>query len=245
MPEESWNFRPIGYLRTPFEDKFGIPRQPKLAMEVRGEIHLLNWVGGLETLRGLEGFSHLWVLWVFHTVKERKTMVRPPRLKGKVKIGIFASRSPHRPNPIGISVMKILGFKQTHKGIIIEVAGVDMLDGTPVLDIKPYVPYVDVVPEATGGWATEPVTMHDVQFTAEAEVGLEIHPELRAMITEVLGQDPRPNSHHNLSTPAYVMILAGTEVHWKIREEGVLVDYVGERLPFEKRHAVTTKLDEP
>ncbi|HND34621.1 MAG TPA: tRNA (N6-threonylcarbamoyladenosine(37)-N6)-methyltransferase TrmO [Myxococcota bacterium] len=218
--------RPIGVFRSPFADKFGTPRQPGLAPAVRGEIHLHPWVGGPEAVRGLEGFSHIWVLFWFHHARDRKVVVRPPRLGGKEKVGIFASRSPHRPNPIGLSVLSLEEIR-TEKGVVLRVGGVDIVDGSPVLDIKPYLPYADALPGAQSGWAAAPIPRLPVHFSEEAELFLAPLPELRESLLQLLSLDPRPNSHHHRTSPAYVMHHGGVEVWWRLEEGAVWVERLG------------------
>lgn len=165
-------FRPIGFVRSPFRKKHGVPRQSVMASQVKGEI----WLDpefpdlGLNALRRIEGFSHLWIVFVFHEHggKKWKPSIRPPRLGGREKVGVLASRSPHRPNPIGISAVEFHGVKEQDGKIILKVAGLDLLDGTPVLDIKPYLPYADSIPEASAGWASEEIPTFPVRWEKEA-----------------------------------------------------------------------------
>jgi tRNA-Thr(GGU) m(6)t(6)A37 methyltransferase TsaA len=225
-PPEMLPLRPIGILRSPFVDKFGTPRQPGLASAVRGEIQLYPWVGGPEVLRGIEGFSHLWVLFWFHRAKDRKVVVRPPRLGGKEKVGIFASRSPHRPNPIGLSVVRLESIR-ADRGVVIEVSGLDIVDNSPVLDIKPYLPYADALPDARSGWAAAPIERVPVLFSAEAELFLAPHPALRERLDQLLSLDPRPNSHHHREAPSYVMHHGAVEVWWRLEAGAVWVERLG------------------
>ncbi len=198
----AWSFRPIGLIESCFKEKFGIPRQPGLARSAPAIIRLDREDPFLaQALRRLEEFSHLWVIYVFHEHGSRnwKPSIRPPRLGGAEKVGVLASRSPHRPNPIGLSVVELVRVDlEDPAGAAIHVRGGDFLDGSPVLDIKPYLPYADSIPEASSGWADEPIVRTSVEFatTAEEKIGrIESHErreELRAMITEVLELDPRP-----------------------------------------------------
>ena len=214
--------RPIGVIRTPFADKFGIPRQPGLIPEVEGVIELAGWVGGPEVVRGLEGFSHIWVLWAFHQAKDVKRVVRPPRLKGRGRVGVFASRSPHRPNRIGMSVLPLREIR-TDRGVRLRVGGADMVDGTPILDIKPYLAFTDAIPEARAGWAQEPIERLPVSISPDIRVSMEGRPELPGLIEGVLSLDPRPNSHHRREKPEYVMRLGGADVRWRVGAEGAEV----------------------
>lgn len=197
---EEFTFSAIGVVRTPFKDKFGVPRQPGLATQAKGVIKL-NADPDLQTaLKSLEEFSHLWIVFVFHEHggKNWKPSIRPPRLGGNRKVGVLASRAPHRPNPIGISAVSIERIDLTTKdGPEIHVGGVDLIDGTPVLDIKPYIPYADSLPDANAGWAAEPIPRYPVLFSDKAEVEIaKIDPSgdknLRALILDILELDPRP-----------------------------------------------------
>jgi tRNA-Thr(GGU) m(6)t(6)A37 methyltransferase TsaA len=197
---EVFEFEPIGYVRSPFKDKFGIPRQPGLASQAKGVIKIHGDPDLKTALRSLEEFSHLWIVFVFHEHGGRnwKPSIRPPRLGGARKVGVLASRSPHRPNPIGLSAVTLekVDF-DAEGGPEIYVGGLDLLDGTPVLDIKPYIPYADSIPEANAGWASEPIPKHPVKFSAKAldEIA-QRDPDgsksLQALIVEVLEIDPRP-----------------------------------------------------
>jgi len=197
----SFSFDPIGIVRSPFTDKFGIPRQPRLVSAAEARLELLPPYDREEAFTGLDGFSHVWLIFVFHDDcldAGWRPMVRPPRLGGRAKVGVFASRAPYRPNPIGISAVAQHGLTRDGSGLALELAGVDLLDGTPVLDIKPYVPYADCVEGATGGFAAiAPPRRWVIRFSAAAEDGIRRHDpagrlRLRALIEQVIAQDPRP-----------------------------------------------------
>lgn len=185
--QDHYNFEPIGVAHTCFKEKFGIPRQPGLVASARAVIKLRNEASLRGALSGLEGFSHLWLVFVFHenglaAGRTWKPSIRPPRLGGARKVGVLASRSPHRPNPIGLSVVRLDKVIAAAKGgPELHVSGVDLLDGTPILDVKPYLPYADSVPAARAGWADEPIERVEVAFDQAALSALRDHgrPELR------------------------------------------------------------------
>lgn len=185
---------PVAHIRTDFPGKFGVPRQAGLVPELRGRVVFAPDCRRPEALRGIEGFSHLWLIWEF---SENKTAgwsptVRPLRLGGNERVGVFATRSPFRPNPIGLSCVKLERVELSGPdGPVLHVSGADLVDGTPILDIKPYLPYADCHPEAAGGFAGEaPAGRLRVDFPPEL---LALVPEGdRAALTGVLAQDPRP-----------------------------------------------------
>lgn len=187
---------PIGYLESCFKDKFGTPRQPGLVKKAWAQLKIRADLQPEESLQGLEGFSHVWLVWVFHQNKVARfhSKVHPPRLSGK-SMGLFATRSPHRPNPIGLSLVELIRVEKD--GIV--VAGADLVDGTPILDIKPYLPEVESIPDARTGWPKE-IGRDEIQveFTEKAQILMESwqssHPEiaLREIVIETLQLDPRP-----------------------------------------------------
>lgn len=192
-------FKPIGYVVSPFRDKYGVPRQPSLSIAARGKIKLNHDPDLVTALKTLEQFSHLWIIFVFHQHggKNWKPSIRPPRLGGRTKVGVLASRSPHRPNPIGMSVVQILDVNLSAQGgPEISVAGLDLIDGTPVLDIKPYISYSDAVSEAASGWAAENIVRYKVTCTGAVEeilFQIEVEkPQFRELMNQVLEIDPRP-----------------------------------------------------
>ncbi len=193
---DSFSFEPIGFLKSCYPDKFGVPRQSGLVKKTFSELKLRPDLQPELALQGLEGFSHVWLQFVFHLNSSNRyhAKVHPPRLNGNT-VGLFATRSPHRPNPIGLSLVELFEIK---KDVMI-LSGADLVDGTPILDVKPYLPYVESVPDARAGWTTlvekEEIS---VEFSPES---LEIlqrwsartgRPELTQVITDLLKQDPRP-----------------------------------------------------
>ena len=183
----------IAKIHTPFREKFGIPRQSGLA-SVPGEIVFEKPYRNPDALRGLEGFSHLWLIFSFsESVREDfSPTVRPPRLGGNRRMGVFATRSPFRPNAIGLSCVRLEKIEQTEKGPVIHVRGADLLDGTPILDIKPYLPLADCHPEATGGFA-EAVADYALTVQIPDEIKARIAPEDLSVLEEILAEDPRPS----------------------------------------------------
>lgn len=198
--EGLWQIAPIGFVESPFHGKFGVPRQPGLMRKSEGVLQLSPDSRLINALQGLEEFTHLWVIFVFHAhgAKDWRPSIRPPRLGGRRKIGVLASRSPHRPSLIGMSVVKIRFIDIEHPtGPRIGIEGHDLLDQTPILDIKPYLPYADSVPEASSGWAPIETLRFPVSFSSRAQQILRERPteerlELERLIIEMIELDPRP-----------------------------------------------------
>lgn len=197
----TWTFDPIGTVESCFKEKFGIPRQPGLVTQAQAVIQIKPDPFLKTALREIDRFSHLWVIFVFHRAdsKNWKPSIRPPRLGGAQKVGVLASRSPHRPNPIGLSAVKLLSVDfDFPNGPRLTIQGGDLLEGTPVLDIKPYLPYADSISDAMAGWAESPIERTPVRFTEQAERSLDVwqmrcqHPDLRALVLQMLELDPRP-----------------------------------------------------
>lgn len=221
---------PVAYIRSPFKEKFAVPRQPGLVTAARQQIVFTPECNREEILRGLDGFSHLWLIFVFHEVQNQgwTPTVRPPRLGGNQRLGVFATRSPFRPNPLGLSVVKIESIEKRGKQWIVEVSGGDLVDGTPILDIKPYVPYVDAIPDAAGGFTdSESFTTIDVSFSPEAESQISaleaIYPELGLLIEQVLSQRPQPAYHDKKLNKSYGMALYDLNIRWQIEATGFKV----------------------
>ena len=206
----------IARIRSDFKTKFGIPRQSGLVEELTATVVFEPEYRNPDALRGMEGFSHLWLIWqCSENVREDwSPMVRPPRLGGNTRLGVFATRSPFRPNSIGLSCVKILGLRQDEKlGTVIDVAGADLMDGTPIYDIKPYAPYADCHPEALGGFASTRPDVIPVEFP---EALLEKIPEdKRAGLTGVLAHDPRPR-YQNDEDRIYGMDFGGFNVKFRV-----------------------------
>ncbi|MCB1940439.1 MAG: tRNA (N6-threonylcarbamoyladenosine(37)-N6)-methyltransferase TrmO [Candidatus Accumulibacter sp.] len=222
-------FSPIGYLATPFRDRFGIPRQPRLAPHAHGQLRLVRPHDRPEAVRGLDAFSHVWLHFIFHRSAGRwNPTVRPPRLGGNQRVGVFASRSPFRPNPLGLSLVELLTI-DTRDGVLLTFGGVDLLDGTPILDIKPYVPFVDCEPAARGGFVAGPPPLLAVHFTARARAQLARHerrwPDLTLLLREVLAQDPRP-AYADDPLRRYGFRLYDLEIQWRCTAAGAIVEQV-------------------
>lgn len=210
----------IAHVRSDFPTKFGIPRQSGLVEELRSRVVFAPEYRNPEALRGLEGFSHVWLIWQFSAaVREGwSPTVRPPRLGGNVRMGVFATRSPFRPNPIGLSCVRLAEIRLAPEPELV-VAGADLMDGTPVLDIKPYVPYADCRPEAVGGFAAGGGG-ETVRVECPAELLERVPAGKRDALLGVLGRDPRP-PYQNDPRRVYGMEFAGVEVRFRVCE-GVL-----------------------
>lgn len=191
---------PIGQIKSPFTEKFGIPRQPGLAPSITSEVILEPKYSSLDAVAGLEHCTHIWLLFIFSQSQDQgwKPKVRPPRLGGNQKLGVFATRSPFRPNPIGLSVVELLSIKMDGKQLILSVRGADLMDGTPIVDIKPYLPYADALPEARFELAegatklTQTVVFYELAQLQIKALSPGYPPELSQQIIELLSCDPRP-----------------------------------------------------
>lgn len=218
-----FEFEVLGLVHSPFKEKFGIPRQPGLVPEIRATLELLSPYDRPEAVSGLEGYSHIWVQFVFHQTygDQWQPTVRPPRLGGNRRVGVFASRSPFRPNPIGLSVVKLDEVRCSANGVELAISGVDMVDGTPVLDIKPYIPYVDSLSDALSGYAPVPPEQTlEVHISRLAGQQLDGRPDsavLRTLIRSLLGTDPRP-AYMGRSQPdrVYGIRLYDFDLRWRV-----------------------------
>ena len=218
MAEQS-SLNSIARIHSAFPTKFGIPRQSGLVEELKATIVFEPEYRNPDALRGLEGFSHLWLIWQFSQAvrKDWSPTVRPPRLGGNTRMGVFATRSPFRPNPIGLSCVGLAGVElHTPQGPVIHVTGADLMDGSPIYDIKPYIPYADCRPQAVGGFAQE---------APEDKLEVDIPPHLLCLIPEgkrqalagVLAQDPRPPYQRD-SQRVYGFGFGGLEVHFQVKD---------------------------
>ena len=215
--------RPIARMRSDFPTKFGIPRQSGLVEELRSTIVFEPDFRNPDALRGIQGFSHLWLIWHFSEAvrQEWSPTVRPPRLGGNTRMGVFATRSPFRPNPIGLSCVKLLALEQTKEGTVLHVAGADLMDGTPILDIKPYIPYSDSFPEAAGGFTdTAGDFLLEVDFPEDL---LKILPESkREAAIAVLSHDPRP-SYQRKPGRVYGLSFADHDIGFTVEDDKLTV----------------------
>ncbi|VGO11517.1 tRNA (adenine(37)-N6)-methyltransferase [Pontiella desulfatans] len=232
---DSFEFKPVGIIRSCYTDKFGIPRQPGLVKSATATLELLPPYNQPEALRGIEAFSHLWIVFVFHqSARDQwKATVRPPRLGGNERVGVFASRSNFRPNPIGLSVAELIRVE----GTTLRLGGGDFLDGTPVLDIKPYIPYGDSLPEAQGAFAgAAPEPTNAVRFSPEVEArfaDLENgkRPALRQLIADMLSYNPRPSYQPDDPARVFGTHVFDLEVKWTQAENQVTVVEVKKGAP--------------
>ncbi|MTH45208.1 tRNA (N6-threonylcarbamoyladenosine(37)-N6)-methyltransferase TrmO [Intestinirhabdus alba] len=218
----------IGVIRSPYKEKFAVPRQPGLVKSANGELHLLAPYNQAEAVRGLEAFSHLWVIFIFHQTMEGgwRPTVRPPRLGGNTRMGVFATRSTFRPNPLGMSLVELKGIVCRKEQVILTLGSLDLVDGTPVVDIKPYLPFAESLPNAAASYAQHaPAAEMPVSFSHEVTeqlAGLEKrYPQLRTFIREVLAQDPRPAYRKSEeSGRAYAVWLYDFNVRWRVTDAG-------------------------
>ena len=216
-------FEAIAHIRTDFPTKFGIPRQSGLVEALRGTVVFAPKYRDANALRGLEGFSHIWLIWKFSAAEraEWSPTVKPPRLGGNARLGVFATRSPFRPNPIGLSCVRLVGIDfDTPDGAVLRVAGADLMDGTPIYDIKPYIPYADCQPDATAGF-TGQVEFPTLEVEIPEELLNKIPAEKRAALRGILGQDPRPGYRRKDDGRRFGIEFAGFDVRFTVRE-GVL-----------------------
>lgn len=222
---------PIAIVHSPFKEKFGIPRQPGLSKSLTSSVKFLPGYSNEEVIRGLEGCSHIWLLFIFSECVDKgwSTMVRPPRLGGNKRMGVFATRSPFRPNPIGLSPVKLVEIVQNGKELELIVSGADLLDGTPVIDIKPYLPYSDCITDAEFPFANEiRLLQQEVTFSEtaapkvlEAETRLAL--PVKQQICELLKCDPRPAYKKNAPDRVYGVRLHDMNIRFSINDDQIRV----------------------
>ena len=223
-------FPPVGRIVSPFDGKFGAPRQPGLVPSARGEIHFFPPWNQPEAFRGLDGFSHLWIVFFADRIPVDRApgpTVRPPRLGGNVRLGVFATRSLFRPNPIGLSLVELLEIRETAAGVVLAVGGLDLANHTPVLDVKPYLPAIEAKSAARGGFASAAPEATTVRIDPEAETGLarqeSAFPGFRQLLVETLAADPRPAYQTDPATGrAYAFELLGQTIRFTTDPDGAL-----------------------
>ncbi|MFU2090449.1 tRNA (N6-threonylcarbamoyladenosine(37)-N6)-methyltransferase TrmO [Avibacterium avium] len=232
MSQLNLTLSPIGIIHTPYKEKFSVPRQPNLVQDGIGTIRLLAPYNQPEAVRGLDQFSHLWLIFQFDKIPTGKWQptVRPPRLGGNQRIGVFASRATHRPNPLGLSKVELKRIEINQGEVLLHLGSVDLVDGTPIFDIKPYIAYADSEPNANSGFAQQPPeAKRQVSFSPQAQAQLikcgTKYPNFSRFITELLEQDPRPAYQQGkTSDRIYGMKLYEFNVRWWVRDENS--DYV-------------------
>ncbi len=206
----------IARIRNGYDGKFGVPRQSGLVEEVISTVVFEPEYRVAEALRGIEEFSHLWLIWAFDRAEreEWSPTVRPPRLGGNTRVGVFATRSPYRPNAIGLSCVRLTAVEKGSEGTMLKVAGADLMNGTPIYDIKPYLPYTDCRPEATGGF-TDRTEKRRVEVEIPADVAEKIPEEERKALEAVLREDPRP-AYQDDPDRVYAFEFGGHHVEFKV-----------------------------
>ncbi|MCU6667275.1 tRNA (N6-threonylcarbamoyladenosine(37)-N6)-methyltransferase TrmO [Enterobacteriaceae bacterium H4N4] len=224
----AFQFEQIGVIRSPYKEKFAVPRQPGLVKSGGGELHLITPYNQADAVRGLEAFSHLWVLFIFHQTMAGgwRPTVRPPRLGGNARMGVFATRSTFRPNPVGMSLVELKGIRCQKDQVILELGSLDLVDGTPVVDIKPYLPFAEAIPDARASYAQQapqadmPVYFTDA-LTAQLALLEKRYPRLQDFIVDVLAQDPRPAYRkEEAAGKTYAVMLLDFNVRWRVTEAG-------------------------
>ena len=220
---EPLTLRPIGHMESDFSEKFGIPRQSGLVEDLRARVGREPEYRHPDALRGIEGFSHLWLIWSFSKSGDRwSPTVRPPRLGGNQRMGVFATRSPFRPNSIGLSSVRLERVElHTPEGPVLHVSGADLMDGTPVFDITPYIPYADCHPDAQAGFTAQ---LDERMVTVECppELLQKVPAETQDALLAVLSHDPRPSYQHDPER-VYGMAFAGWNVRFQVREKTLTV----------------------
>lgn len=234
MSTDPLTMQPVAIVRSPFKEKFGIPRQPGLANSMISTVELLPEFSSAEAVRGLEQCSHIWLLFIFSECVDKgwSSLVRPPRLGGNKKLGVFASRSPFRPNPVGLSPVRLEAVRIEGNKVCLDVRGADLLDGTPILDIKPYLPYSDSIPDAEFGIADKiellslPVDFSEQAVTVCEQYEKQYGSNLTEQICELLRCDPRPAYKKNDTERMYGIKLYDLDVRWKIDDSRIIVEQI-------------------
>tara|TARA_R110001583_G_C5666121_1_gene410183 strand:- start:6460 stop:7158 length:699 start_codon:yes stop_codon:yes gene_type:complete len=217
----NFSITPIAIIHSPYKEKFAVPRQPGLVPSAHALLEILPPYNDINAFSGLEEFSHLWLMFVFHkNIQNTKFQptVRPPRLGGNKRLGVFATRSPNRPNPIGLSLVEFHGVLQKDKKIFLQLSNIDLVDGTPIVDIKPYIPYADSKPDAMAGFAQQtPEAEMVVNFSQQATLMTDKDDKQKELIIEVLKQDPRPAyKKMKPDNKVYAMHLGDFNISWQV-----------------------------
>ena len=212
----------IAIAHTPYGEKFGIPRQPGIAPSARGIIELLPPYDRPEAVRGLDGYSHIWLIFVFHATQDQgwRPTVRPPRLGGNQRLGVFASRSTFRPNPLGLSCVKLERVAIEEERVCLHVSGLDLMDGTPIVDIKPYIPFADCHCDARAALVPDAPPALPVEFSSKASS--QCPADLRALLIETLGQNPRP-AYQDDDQREYGLKLGGFNIRFRVHAGSIAV----------------------
>ncbi len=226
MTDGVLQIEPVAYIRTDFAEKFGLPRQSGLVPELKGEIVFQPAYSTPDAVRGLEAFSHIWLIWGFHAAEKQpgkgwSATVRPPRLGGNVRVGVFASRAPFRPNPLGMSCVRLDAVITDAQPVRLLVSGIDLLDGTPIYDIKPYIPVADCRPEAAEGY-TAATRQHRMQVIFPAELLAVLPAEKREAAAALLAQDPRPG-YADDPRRIYGVCFSGYDIRFRAAENTLTV----------------------
>lgn len=226
MPEA--RISPVAILRTPFAEKFGVPRQGGMVPAAEGRVEFLPAFAAPEFTRGLEAFSHVWLVTGFHGNPpwSGSAVVRPPRLGGNERVGVFASRSPNRPNGLGLSLVRLLAVEPG----VLRVAGIDAIDGTPVYDVKPYLPWCEAVPDARADWAlAAPAPRPAGSVVVPGEIAAQLGAEIAELVRQVLSFDPRP-AYQDEAGRVHGMTLGGWNVRWRTESDGRVQVVSAERI---------------
>lgn len=222
--KDNTEFKVIATIKTDFPTKFGIPRQSGLVPELKGKIIFEPEYRDNSALRGIDGYSHLWILWKFSEAVTSKwsPTVRPPRLGGNKRMGVFATRSPFRPNPIGLSSVKLERIiENTPDGTVLEVSGVDLMDGTPIFDIKPYIAYTDSHPDATGGFSKD-VFLNNLEVYFQNDLSDKLDEDSLMALKQILANDPRP-AYQNDEDRIYSFEYAECNIKFKVSRNKLIV----------------------
>lgn len=222
--QNTYSIKPIAYIRNDFPDKFGIPRQSSLINTLKAEIVFEPEYRNPEAFRGLEDYSHIWLIWGFseNTKSNWTATVRPPRLGGNTRMGVFATRSPFRPNPLGLSSVRLESIEpHSEHGPILHILGADLMNGTPIFDIKPYLPYADSHPEASEGFAG-PLKNYSLRIECAPELLEHVPSDKQEALLAVLAQDPRP-SYQNNPERIYGLRFAGMEIKFRVENDVLYV----------------------